>query len=151
MPTKVTQLTLGWVLCVCVCVCVCVCACTLSCVQLFCDTMDCSPPAPLSMEFPVKTTVGCHFLLWGIFLTQGSNPHLLHWQAGSLPLAPPRKGELVTPQGFLTTTRGRKEPERNHQLPQGTVGGKGCTQRTERGGQSAWRGGQGQEGAHRQN
>ena len=28
----------------------------------------------------------------GIFLTQGSNPHvlyLLHWQAGSLPLAPP--------------------------------------------------------------
>ena len=28
----------------------------------------------------------------GIFLTQGSNPHvlyLLHWQAGSLPLVPP--------------------------------------------------------------
>jgi len=22
--------------------------------------------------------VGCHFLLWGIFLTQGSNAHLLH-------------------------------------------------------------------------
>ena len=34
-----------------------------------------------------------HFLLQGIFL-QGSNPHLLcllHWQAGSLPLAPPGK------------------------------------------------------------
>ena len=33
--------------------------------------------------------VGCHFLLQGIFRTQGSNPHLLHllhWQAGSLPL-----------------------------------------------------------------
>ena len=34
----------------------------------------------------------CHALLQGIFLTQGSNPcllHLLHWQAGSLPLVPP--------------------------------------------------------------
>ena len=25
----------------------------------------------------------------GIFLTQGSNLHLLHWQTGSLPLVPP--------------------------------------------------------------
>ena len=35
-----------------------------------------------------NTGVGCHFLLQGIFLTQGSNPHLfrlLHWPAGSLP------------------------------------------------------------------
>ena len=24
--------------------------------------------------------MGCHFLLQGIFPTQGSNPHLLHWQ-----------------------------------------------------------------------
>ena len=41
-------------------------------------------------DFPGKNTgVGCHFLLQGIFLTQGSNLsllHLLHWQAGSLPL-----------------------------------------------------------------
>ena len=32
--------------------------------------------------------VGCHFLLQGIFPTQGSNPclfHLLHWQVGSFP------------------------------------------------------------------
>ena len=38
--------------------------------------------------------MGCHSLLQGIFLTQGSNPHLLHilpWQAGSLSLAPPGK------------------------------------------------------------
>ena len=38
--------------------------------------------------------VGCHALLQGIFPTQGSNPHvvcLLHWQVGSLSLAPPRK------------------------------------------------------------
>ena len=36
-------------------------------------------------NFPGKNTgVGCHFLLQGIFLTQGLNPHLLHWQADSL-------------------------------------------------------------------
>ena len=34
--------------------------------------------------FPGKNTgAGCHFLLQGIFLTQGSNPNALHWQAGS--------------------------------------------------------------------
>ena len=39
-----------------------------------------------------NTGVSSHVLLQGIFLTQGSNPHLLylwHWQAGSLSLAPP--------------------------------------------------------------
>ena len=33
-----------------------------------------------------NTEAGCHALLQGIFLTQGSNPHLLcllHWQVGS--------------------------------------------------------------------
>ena len=31
-------------------------------------------------NFPGKNTqMGCHFLLQGIFLTQGSNPCLLHW------------------------------------------------------------------------
>ena len=42
-------------------------------------------------DFPGKNIeVGYHFLLQGIFLTQGSKlclPHLLHWQADSLPLA----------------------------------------------------------------
>ena len=39
-------------------------------------------------DFPGKNTrVGGRFLLQGIFLTQGWNPHLLHWQAGSLPLS----------------------------------------------------------------
>ena len=40
------------------------------------------------------TGVGCHALFQGIFLTQGWNPlllFLLHWQPGSLPLAPPGK------------------------------------------------------------
>ena len=39
-------------------------------------------------DYPGKNTgVGCHFLLQGIFPTQGSNPCLLHWQADSLPLS----------------------------------------------------------------
>ena len=40
-------------------------------------------------DSPGKNTgVGCHALLQGIFLTQGSNPHLLcllRWQEGSFP------------------------------------------------------------------
>ena len=52
--------------------------------------------APLSMgDSPGKNTgVSCHALLQGIFPTQGLNLCpllLLHWQAGSLPLAPPGK------------------------------------------------------------
>ena len=43
-----------------------------------------------SWNSPGKNTgVGCHFLLQGIFLTQGSNPRLLrllYWQGSSLPL-----------------------------------------------------------------
>ena len=32
-------------------------------------------------DFPDRNTgVGCHFLLQGIFPTQGSNPGLLHWR-----------------------------------------------------------------------
>ena len=46
-------------------------------------------------EFPGQYTgVGCHALYQGILLTQRLNScllHLLHWQAGSLPLASPGK------------------------------------------------------------
>ena len=39
-------------------------------------------------DFPGKNTgAGFHFLLQGIFPTQGSNPHLPYWQAGSLLLS----------------------------------------------------------------
>ena len=39
-------------------------------------------------DFPGKNTgVGCRFLLQGIFLSRGSKPSLLHWQAGSLLLS----------------------------------------------------------------
>ena len=57
-----------------------------------CDLMDCSHPAPLSIGFSrPEFWRGCHVLLQEIFLTQGSNLHVLHRQAGSLPLAPPGK------------------------------------------------------------
>ena len=52
------------------------------------------------MEFSRKNTgMGCHAFLQEIFLTQGSNLcllRLLHWQAGSLPLAPPGKPHPVS-------------------------------------------------------
>ena len=44
--------------------------------------------APLPRNFLGKNTgVGCRLLLQGICPTQGSSPHLLHWQVGSLPLS----------------------------------------------------------------
>ena len=73
----------------------------LNCVRLFCDLMDyrwhtrllcpCNCPG-------MNTGAGCHFLQ-GIFLIQGSNPHLLcllHWQVDSLPLVPPGKPWTMT-------------------------------------------------------
>ena len=68
-----------WELCVCVCVC-----------SVMSDSF-CEPLCP--WDFPGKSTgVGCHFLLQGVFSTQGLNRHPLcplHWQANSVPLAPP--------------------------------------------------------------
>ena len=78
----------------------------LSCVWLFCDPVDCSPTRFLyPWDFPGKNTgVGCLLLLQRIFLTQGSNPHLLHWQEDSLPLS--HLGSPVTPQHSLISIRG---------------------------------------------
>ena len=51
-----------------------------------CDPMDCSPPDSYIHEIlqaRILTSVGCHALLQGMFLTQGSNRSLLrilHWQ-----------------------------------------------------------------------
>ena len=45
-----------------------------------------------------NTAVGCHALLQGIFPTQGLSLcllRLLHWQGGSLPLAPPGKSNIA--------------------------------------------------------
>ena len=54
-----------------------------------CNLPDCSPPgSPVHRMLPTRVLKRCHFLLQGIFQTQGSNPSLLHllcWQEGSLP------------------------------------------------------------------
>ena len=62
--------------------------------------MDCSPSdsSVHGIPYAIITGVGCRFLLQGIFLTQGSNPHflcLLHWQVSSLPLAPSGKPNIT--------------------------------------------------------
>ena len=55
--------------------------------------------------------VGCHFLLQGIFPTQGSNLYLLLWQADSLPMKPSGNGfQLIssinkTSKRFFTVVR----------------------------------------------
>ena len=85
------------------CVCVCTRTCkhgsvTQSCLNL-CDPLDCSLPGS-SVHGIFQARVGCHFLLQGIFLTQGSNPCLLcllHWQVDSLPSEPPGKGMRAPP------------------------------------------------------
>ena len=65
-------------------------------IWLFCDPMDCSLQVPLSMGSPRQEYwSGLLFLFQGIFVTQGLNPYLLHWQADSLPLS--QKEALVAP------------------------------------------------------
>ena len=62
---------------------------------ILCDPVDCSPPGSSVHEFSKQEFwIGVHFLLQGVFLTQGLNPQilrLLHWQVDSLPLVPPGK------------------------------------------------------------
>ena len=49
-------------------------------------------------NFPGKNTgVGCHFLLQGIFPTQGLNPGLLHCRQTTLPSEPPGKFHVPPP------------------------------------------------------
>ena len=51
-------------------------------------------------NFPGKNGAGCHFFLQ-IFLTQGLNPCLLHWQGSSLPAEPPGEPTLARWVVFL--------------------------------------------------
>ena len=74
-----------------------------SCLTLW-DPMNCSHQAPLSMGF---TGVSCHFLLQGIFLTQGLNPCLLfdrqilyHWATWEACIT--LLGLCLIPQSCLT-------------------------------------------------
>jgi len=71
--------------------CPCVCSVAQSCPTL-CDPWNIACQVLFPWDSLGKNTgVGCHALLWGIFPTQRLNPRLLcllHWQVGSLPLAP---------------------------------------------------------------
>ena len=71
----------------------CVCSVSQSC-PILCDPMDCSQPGSFIYgDSPGKNTgVGCHSLLQGTFLMQGSNwPTSPALQADSLPFEPPGK------------------------------------------------------------
>ena len=72
--------------------------------------MDCSPPGS-SFHGILQARIlecGCHALLQGVFLTQGSNLcllGLLHWQADSLPLVPLGKPKEITLSGGGLVTK----------------------------------------------
>ena len=60
-----------------------------------------------------NTGVGCHAFLQGIFLTQGLNSglsHLLCWQKGSIPLAPPGKPLWLPPVQFSSVAQSCPTP-----------------------------------------
>ena len=66
-----------------------VCAKSLQSCTALCDPMDCSPPG-FSVHGIFQARVlelGCHFLLQGIFPTQGSNPGLLQCKQTLYPLS----------------------------------------------------------------
>ena len=83
-------------------------ACVLSCfscVQLFTTPWTAARQVPLSMGFSKQEYwSGLPCPSPGIFLTQESSPQLiclLHWQAGSLPLAPSGKCLILFVDSFL--------------------------------------------------
>ena len=63
-----------------------------------CDPMDCSLPGSSVHG------VGCHFLIQGIFPSQGLNPGLLHYRQVLLPSEPPGKSKVgkTSVNWFLT-------------------------------------------------
>ena len=75
---------------------------------ILCNPTDCSLPSSCvpGIFLTRILELGCHFLLQKIFLTQGSNPSLLHWQADSLPLS--HQGSLskslLSVNSFQSTT-----------------------------------------------
>ena len=104
--------------CVCVCVRACVCTCVFRC-SVMSDSLQPHGRPPTRLLCPWNspgnnTGVGCHFLLQGIFPTQGSNPSLLcllHWQVDSLPLVSPAQSSPLL-HGFHLL------PQRNMMLLQ---------------------------------
>ena len=81
----------------------CICAKSLQSCWTLWDLMDCSLLGSSIGFSRQEYWSGLPLLLQGIFLTQGSNPsllHLLHWQVGSLPWAPPGKPSATGLGGF---------------------------------------------------
>ena len=68
-----------------------------------CNLEDCSPlGSSVHRDSPGKKSgVGCHGLLQGIFPTQGLNPHLLHWQADSLPMSHQQSPNHIIMEVFI--------------------------------------------------
>ena len=75
-----------------------------------CDPKDCSPPgSSVHGILQVRMGMGCHFLLQGIFPTQGSNLGLPHCRQ-TLPTEPSGKLHLERKQAmFLKISRRKKE------------------------------------------
>ena len=70
-----------------------------------CDPMDCSPPGSSVQYSRQEYWSGLPCLPPGGLSNPGSNwqlLHLLHWQSGSLPLAPPEKPIMLMPTFFFS-------------------------------------------------
>ena len=68
----------------------------------------CSPPGSSSLDSPGKNTGrGCHFLFYKIFLTQGSNPHLLRQPVDSPPLRHLGSQTLLGLESLLDGCKGK--------------------------------------------
>ena len=86
--------------------CCCCCVCSVSSDYLWPHGLSPSR-LPCPWDFPGKNAgVGCHFLLQGIFPTQGSNPCFLHF-GGFFTTSPPGKPVLST-SGALSTLHSQK-------------------------------------------
>ena len=84
----------------------------------FCNPVDCGQPgSSVHGLTQLRILEWVHFLLQGIFLTQGSNPHILHWQVDFfLPLSHlgkltcPNKNSLSKPTPFFVKMMQRSKP-----------------------------------------
>ena len=79
--------------------------------------------APLFTGFPRQNIgVGCHLLLQGIFSTQRLNPHLLPWQAGSLPLSHQGMEKAMAPHSSTLAWKIPWTEERGRLQSMGSLG-----------------------------
>ena len=115
----------------CVCACVCVCVCSQSCLTLV-TPWALAHQAPLFMEFSRQEYwSGCHFLLQGIFSTQGSKLGLLcllHWQVDSLPRLHQRSPTGLLLRLVYSTQINSRQLWRTKGLDEGILDGMVCTE-----------------------